>query len=179
MNEFTKINNNFIKKNEWIIYYALSKYPWLFRDEDLMQEAKIWLCEAKLKFNNNRSSWKTFASNYIKWAYGSYKKKGSSKKTSAESSGFSNVGLDAILEKDLYKLCKDHKQMTECKDDEMTYDALLDKIPEGRSKEIVILYTMGYGATEIAKRFDITKQRVWQLYKLEFDKLKKLIQDDK
>lgn len=176
-NDFSKINNNFIKKNEWIIYYALSKYPWLFSDDDLIQEARIWLCEAKLRFNKAKSSWQTYASNYIKWAYGNYLKTFQTKGRSQERMGFTSVGLDAIQERDLYILCEENND-NNCKDDEILYDSILEQIPEGRTKDIVILYTLGWGASEIAKRFDITKQRVWQIYKLEFNRLKGIVNGD-
>jgi RNA polymerase sigma factor (sigma-70 family) len=174
--DFSKISNNFIKKNEWIIYYTLSKYPWVFRDDDLMQEAKIWLCEAKQTFNKDRSSWKTYASNHIKYRYLNFNRSLRTKGKSLELNGYSEVGLDVIIENDLLEVCNDIETINECIEKKLLYDSAIESIENKRAQEIVILYTLGLGPTEICKRYNITKQRVWQIYKEEMKQLKQYLE---
>lgn len=44
---------------------------------------------------------------------------------------------------------------------------------EMRNKAIIFLYAMGYHYADIAKLFNITPQRSFQLCKKKFDKIKK------
>jgi RNA polymerase sigma factor (sigma-70 family) len=174
--DFSKLSNNFIKNNEWLIYYALAKYPWAFRDLDVLQEARIWLCEAKLSFNKNKASWKTYASGYIKHKYLNFNRSQKTKGKSLELNGYSEVGLDAIIENDLLEVCNDVENINDCAEKRMLYDSAIDSIIDDRAREIVILYTMGLGPTEICKRYNITKQRVWQIYKEEMKQLKQYLE---
>jgi RNA polymerase sigma factor (sigma-70 family) len=174
-NDFKKISSLFIKKNEWIIYYALSKYPWALRDEDVLQEARIWLCEAKSKFNKERSVWKTFASSYVKWAYLNHLRFFQTKGRSQELNGYTSIGIDFADEN---YLCSDKESMVSCTERNMTYDSMIDSIQDPRSKEIVLLHTMGMGPTEIGKRYGITKQRIWQIYTKEMSRIKELLKEE-
>lgn len=178
--DFSKISNNWLQKNECIIYYALSKCPWVFDDEDLMQDARIWLCIAKTYYKKNKgASWKTFASNFIKQEYSRVFNKVNRKKTDPELNGFSNVGIDSINENDLFILDANIKKVSlENIENSIIYDKILDCIKDKREKEIVILYSMGYGPTDIAKRYNITKQRVWQIYKKAIDGIKAICKEE-
>jgi RNA polymerase sigma factor (sigma-70 family) len=165
MNDFSCIDDKFIKGNEGLIRIALKKYLYYSGiNEDVIQEARVWLCEAKLKYNKNRgSSWTTFAKYYIQQTYLNYVKKEKAIKRNPEKNGYSNVGFDAINENDLYKICND--SFVDDEERIILYDNALDCLPEGRNKEIVILVSLGFTYDEIRKRYDnISRERIRQIY---------------
>jgi RNA polymerase sigma factor (sigma-70 family) len=165
MNDFGCIDNNFIKSNEGLIKIALNKYLYCSNiNDDIFQEARIWLCEAKNKYDKKRgSAWTTFAKYYIRQSYLNYVRKSKKLKRCPESAGYSNVGLEAINEDDLYKICNDSFNETE--ERVILYDMALDCLPEGRNKEIVILVTLGFTYDEIRIRYNnISRERIRQIY---------------
>jgi RNA polymerase sigma factor (sigma-70 family) len=162
MNDFSKIDSRFIKENEWIIKRALGKYSWLTNYEEVLQEARIWLCEAKQKFNKKRSSWVTYAGYYIRH---SSKVAG----RSPEEEGYSCVGLEVLTDSTLYK---NNIINDETIDNEIVFNSALNYLEEGRNKNIVILITLGFTYREVGKRYDITCQRVAQIYNAQIKKIK-------
>lgn len=180
MNDFSKISDKFVKRNEWIIYYALSDKPWLFRDDDFLQEARIWLCEAKLKYKKSKSSWRTFSSNYIKWAYsGNYNQKSNRKKNNPKVLGYTNVGIDAINENDLYILSTEKESLESLSEKSIFYKAVIDAINDARDKDIVYMHTLGYTFDEIGDKYNMTHSGAHWIFHREIDKIKKYLKEFK
>ncbi len=167
-----KLENDFIRNNEWIIYYALSKYPWVYDSEDIIQEARMWLFLAKKKFDSKKSSWKTFASNYIKWRYKSHLTNLNTKGRSEKLSGFSNINIDLIDENELSIIMDDGRENTEA---DLVYDSAMKSIKNPRNRNIVIMHLSGYTFDTIGKRFNITKQAVHLIYKKEMLRIKERV----
>jgi RNA polymerase sigma factor (sigma-70 family) len=179
MNDFSCLDDKFIKSNEGLIKIALSKYLYFSGiSDDIFQEARIWLCEAKIKYNKNRgSAWTTFAKYYIQQTYLNYVKKTKMLKRHPESNGYSNVGLDAINENDLYKICND--SFDDIEEKIILYDMALDCLPEGRNKEIVILVTLGFTYDEIRARYNnISRERIRQIYHRQIEIIKEKMWHD-
>jgi RNA polymerase sigma factor (sigma-70 family) len=178
-----KIDNSFIKENEKLIYYALCKdYPWIVRDEDLLQEARIWLLEAKQLYDSKRgASWRTFASNIIKQRYNDSIKKNKKSRFNLENNGYSSVGLDAINENDIYNSIDQNKGKSI--DDELEakyiYNYCLDNIKDEDVKDIVKMRLEGADFRTIAYKHRISKQWANVLYTKSISRLLKILKNDK
>jgi RNA polymerase sigma factor (sigma-70 family) len=160
MNDFSLIDSQFIKDNEYIINQALGKYSWLSNYDDLLQEAKIWLCEAKLKFDPKRAKWPTYAKYYINQNYKTYVRVSKMAGRDPTAEGYSVVGLESILEETLYKNINYVNKI----DDYILYDDALNCLKESRNKEILILITLGYTYNELSQRYNISRERIRQIY---------------
>jgi hypothetical protein len=180
MNDFSCLDDDFIKKNEGIIRVALKKYLWTIND-DILQEARIWLCEAKMKYNDKRASWTTFAKYYIEQKYKNNSRKNNAIKRSPEMNGYSNVGLDVINENDLYLLSNNHSGKNT--DDEIEakciYDYCMSSIKDERTKDIVKMRLEGAMYYIIGYKYGISKQRAEQIYIKEIKRIKYVLNASK
>jgi RNA polymerase sigma factor (sigma-70 family) len=168
IDDFSEIGDSFIKENEWIIYYALSKKPWAFHDLDIMQEARIWLCEAKRRWKPKRSSWKTFASNYIKWKYNNHGRNDRLvMKRSPRLNGYSIVPLDDAED---CQACPDDSS-----DERITCSSMLDLVVNPRSRRIVLMRLNGWSFTEIGEEYHFTKQTARNIYNREMDRIRSMM----
>jgi len=185
MNDFSKISNTFIKNNEWIIYYAFHNKPKIYKDEDLLQELRIWLMEAKVKYTKKKAkkcSWKTFAVNYIRWAYyGNYLTTLGYKKRNPENSGFTILNLDEMIDindddkSDLHKMLNDGVSVSDIAENSAFYDSVIKSIDNVRNREIVILYTQGFPFMQIAKRYNLSNQMVGRIFHDEMNEIKQYL----
>jgi RNA polymerase sigma factor (sigma-70 family) len=170
MNDFSDIDNAFIKNNEGIIGMAIGKYSWLPNYEDILQEARIWLLEAKIKYNPKNSKWSYFAKKYIIWKYQKYQRNTNTKTKSPEFSGYSVVCLDDISENELYD--NSSNLLDEKMNASILYNSMLAIIPNERNRDIIAMVMLGYTQKEIGLKYGISKQRVHQIYKQELEFLK-------
>lgn len=169
MDNYSSIDSTFIKENEWIIKKALSKYSWLTNYEDILQEARIWLCKAKLRYSPKRASWPTYAQMYIYYEYKNYVRCSKVKGKSAQNEGYSCVGLEVLTDQTLYK---NNIISNDSFDIELFFNSALDSLEEGRNKDVVILVTLGFTYREIGKRYNISCQRIKQIYDSQIEKIK-------
>jgi RNA polymerase sigma factor (sigma-70 family) len=171
MNEFSYLDNNFIKQNKGLIKIALNKYLYYSGiSEDIFQEAYIWLCEAKLKYNAKKKlAWSTYAKYYIQHSYLSYIRKNKALKRNSESFKYTFVSLDSIDENDLYNKPFDRIEET------ILYDSIIEYLLNGRDKEIVILISLGFTYNEISENYNISIERVRQIYYKQIEIIKEKI----
>jgi RNA polymerase sigma factor (sigma-70 family) len=175
MNDFSCLDDDFIKINKYLIDIAIGKYSWLNTYEDIVQEAHIWLCDAKIKFNPNRGAkWTTYARYYIEHKFMDYIRISKMAGRDPKTEGFDVVGLDCLLDSTLYKNIVDNNKI----DDVILYDMALNCLSEGRNKEILILITLGFTYNEIHMRYKISRERVRQIYNEQIEIIKEKICDD-
>jgi RNA polymerase sigma factor (sigma-70 family) len=168
MNDFSCLDDNFINTNEYLIRIAIGKYSWLNNYEEIQQEALIWLCEAKLKFNPKKSKWSTYARYYVEHKLWDFLRSSKQKGRDPQTEGFNVVGIDNLIDATLYKNRIENDKL----DDVIFYDMALDCLPEGRDKEILILITMRFTYDEIGKRYDLCRERIRQIYNNQIKLLK-------
>lgn len=171
-----KIDNNFIKKNEWIIRLVLKRIHCIV-DDDLLQEARIWLMEAAKKWDKNKSSWNGYAYSYILWSYmNNMRNTLSWKKRNPELNGYRNVCLDKITDNDLYKVIDENFEHASQKN--IFYDSVMDRIEKPSHREMVKLRTQGYLYKDIGFIFNISRQRVQQICENEYKKIRKDLEEN-
>jgi hypothetical protein len=178
MNDYSNIGNKFIKDNEGIIYIALNKISWLPDFEDILQEARIWLLEAKLKYNKQRASWTTFAKYYIQHSYKNYQRRNFIQKKSLDKNGYTSFCIDDMDDDDLYKISN-----SECIDDsifaESFYNYWMNTIKDEKIKDIVKMRLEGAGFRIIGYKYGFSHQYAWELYTNEIKRIKKEFCNDK
>jgi hypothetical protein len=178
MNDYSNIDNKFIKDNEGIIKIALNKISWLPDFEDILQEARIWLLEAKLKYNKQRASWTTFAKYYIQHSYRNYQRRNFIQKKSLERNGYTSFCIDDMDDEDLCKV-----STSECIDDKITaecfYNYCINSIKDERIRDVVQMRLSGAGFRIIGYKYKFSHQRAWEIYTNEIKRIKKEFKNDK
>jgi hypothetical protein len=172
MNDYSNIDNKFIKDNEGIIKIALNKISWLPDFEDILQEARIWLLEAKCKHNKQRSSWTTFAKYYIQHSYRNYQRRNFIQGKSLERNGYTSFCIDDMNDEDLFNISN-----TECLDDELEakciYDYYIDNIKDEKTRDIIKMRLSGASCRIIAYKYGCTISWISLLYKNEIKRIRK------
>jgi RNA polymerase sigma factor (sigma-70 family) len=171
--DYSNIDSKFIKDNEGIIRNVLNKYKWLNDYEDILQEARIWLLEAKQSYDSKKSSWVTYAMKYINWRYNNYTYYLSvNKSKSNKLAGFNLVSIDKINENDLIDDNTKNKL-----DESIQFNSFYEYVFNNmtcseRNKNIIKMLLSGYKQYEVAKKYGITRARIQQIYKSEINKIK-------
>lgn len=167
-----KLDNKFIKENEWIVRLVLKELK-AYVDEDLLQEAMIWLIEGYYKWNENKSSWNTFAYGCIFWGYKNYIRDKFRQNKNPEYFGYKLVDFENINECDFVNNIDNEF----CYQRNIFYDSIMNFIINPRTREIFRLRYLGNTYKEIAKKFNISKQRIQQIYESEIIRIKKKLEE--
>jgi RNA polymerase sigma factor (sigma-70 family) len=189
-NNYSKISNKFINDNEWVLHYVLGQYQWLDDYEDLLQEARIWIMEAKYKWKKKRSSWNTFVCKYVRWKYNLYVNSKKLLKNNPESSGYKTISLDQMMivhsgssifnNVDQQIGLKDEKyDLDEITENKLLYEKALSYLPEDRNKEIMKMILLGYKHFEVGRKFGISSARIGQIYHRQLDIIRNYLKENK
>jgi len=172
-NNFTKINDEFVMKNEPIIRSSLNQFKKIDNYEDVLQEARIWSMEAKVSWNKKKSKWSTYLYNYVSWKYRNYAKKEKTKGRDPKKYGIQEIEFDDI--KDAI-----HDSVFEIKIDERIFcNSILDMIENKKNRDIVKLHLMGFTYKAIGEKYDVSHTTINTIYLREINDLKEKMKEIK
>jgi len=162
--------SQFIINNEPLIYIALKKYLGNKYYEDLLQEARIWLWEAKKTWNPKRSAWTTYAVHYIFWKYSRYIQNMFLPRKGTLVKGKSNYCVN--IEKVERLIGSDENYFTNISEAKIIYEKALNDIKDAKHKKMIQMHLDGYSFYIIARKFNLSHTRIQQIWKMEIDRMK-------
>lgn len=165
-----KDDSKFIIDNEPLIYIALKKYLYNKYYEDLLQEARIWLWEAKKTWNPKRSKWSTYAVHYIFWRYGRYIQNMFLPRKGTLVKDKSNYCVN--IEKVEFLIASDENFITDKCEAKIIYEKSLNDIKDLKHRKMIEMHLDGYSFYTIAKKFNLSHTRIQQIWKMEIDRMK-------